>query len=97
MLRVIKAAQRLGFALDVAADLLEVSQLRAGQRTDAGLQARARVKLDEVEPKLVELTTVRDTLRAALDACCDDQIACGDSPCCPLLFVVSIPVGGLDA
>jgi MerR family mercuric resistance operon transcriptional regulator len=52
--------------LDEAADLLEVSRLRAGQRTDAGLQARARVKLDEVDAKLVELTTVRDTLRAAM-------------------------------
>jgi hypothetical protein len=28
---------------------------------------------------------------------CDDLIACADSPCCPLPFVVSIPVGGLDA
>ena len=61
------------------------------------LQARARVKLAEVDAKLVELTTVRDTLRAALDAGCDDLIACADSPCCPLPFVVSIPVGGLDA
>lgn len=91
--RVIKAAQRL----DEVAYLLEVSRHRAGQRTDAGLQARARVKLAEVDAKLVELTTVRDTLRAALDAGCDDLIACGDSPCCPLPFVVSIPVGGLDA
>jgi DNA-binding transcriptional MerR regulator len=68
VLRVIKAAQRLGFTLDEVADLLEVSHIRAGQRTDAGLQARARVKLAEVDAKLVELTTVRDTLRAALDA-----------------------------
>jgi DNA-binding transcriptional MerR regulator len=97
VLRVIKAAQRLVFTLDEVADLSEVSRLRAGQRTDAGLQARARVKLAEVDAKLVELTTVRDTLRAALDAGCDDLIACGDSPCCPLPFVVSIPVGGLDA
>jgi DNA-binding transcriptional MerR regulator len=55
VLRVIKAAQRRGFTLDEAADLLEVSRLRAGQRTDEGLQARARVKLDEVDAKLVEL------------------------------------------
>jgi DNA-binding transcriptional MerR regulator len=94
VLRVINAAQRLGFTLDEAADLLEVSRLRAGQRTDAGLQARARVKLDEVDAKLVELTTVRDTLRAALDAGCDDLIACGDSPCCPLPFVVSVDSQG---
>ncbi|MEY2458088.1 MAG: hypothetical protein QOK06_3260 [Acidimicrobiaceae bacterium] len=97
VLRVIKVAQRLGFTLDEVTDLLEVSQLRAGRRADAGLQARARVKLAEVDAKLVELTTVRDTLRAALDAGCDDLIACADSPCCPLPFVASIPVGAPDA
>ena len=32
VLRVTKAAQRLGFTLDEVADLLEVSHLRAGQR-----------------------------------------------------------------
>ena len=58
VLRVIKAAQRLGFTLAEVADLLEVSHLRAGARADAGLHARARVKLAEVGAKLVELTTV---------------------------------------
>jgi MerR family mercuric resistance operon transcriptional regulator len=52
VLRVIKAAQRLGFSLDEVADLLEVSALRSGRRADAGLQARARVKLAEVDAKL---------------------------------------------
>ncbi|MCW2563596.1 MAG: Mercuric resistance operon regulatory protein [Mycobacterium sp.] len=93
VLRVIKAAQRLGFTLDEVANLLEVSHLRADGRADAGLQARARVKLAEVDAKLAELTTVRDTLRAALDAGCDDLIACADSPCCPLPFAATIPVG----
>jgi MerR family transcriptional regulator, mercuric resistance operon regulatory protein len=97
VLRVIKAAQRLGFTLDEVADLLEVSHLRADRRADAGLQARARVKLAEVDAKLAELTTVRDTLRAALDAGCDDLIACADSPCCPLPFTATIPVGAPDA
>src|SRR5712671_3871143 len=97
VLRVIKAAQRLGFTLDEVADLLEVSHLRAGRRTDAGLQARARVKLAEVDAKLVELTTVRDTLRAALDAGCDDLITCAENPCCPLPFTATIPIGAPDA
>jgi MerR family mercuric resistance operon transcriptional regulator len=97
VLRVIKAAQRLGFTLEEVADLLEVSQLRAGRRADAGLQARARMKLAEVDAKLAELTTVRDTLRAALDAGCDDLIQCADSPCCPLPFTATIPVGAPDA
>jgi len=97
VLRVIKAAQRLGFTLDEVADLLEVSRLRAGRRADAGLQARARVKLAEVDAKLVELTTVRDTLRATLDAGCDDLITCAESPCCPLPFAATIPIGAPDA
>jgi DNA-binding transcriptional MerR regulator len=97
VLRVIKAAQRMGFTLDEVADLLEVSALRSGRRSDAGLQARARIKLTEIDAKLIELTTVRDTLRAALDAGCDDLIACADSPCCPMLFTATILVGGPDA
>lgn len=96
VLRVIKAAQRMGFTLDEVADLLEVSALRSRRRSDAGLQARARIKLAEVDAKLAELTTVRDTLRAALDAGCDDLIACAESPCCPMPFATKIPLGSLD-
>ncbi len=97
VLRIIKAAQRMGFTLDEVADLLEVGALRPHRRSDAGLQARARIKLAEVDAKLVELTAVRDTLRAALDAGCDDLIACAESPCCPMPFTATIPLGGPDA
>jgi hypothetical protein len=55
------------------------------------------VKLAEVDAKLVELTTVRDTLRAALDAGCDGLIACAESACCPLPFTATIPIGAPDA
>ncbi|WP_280471238.1 MerR family transcriptional regulator [Nocardia cyriacigeorgica] len=85
VLRVIKAAQRLGFTLDEVADLLAATQL-GGHRPEAGLQARATAKLEEVDAKLAELTVVRDTLRAALAAGCDDLLACSDSPCCPVPF-----------
>ncbi|MCW2686540.1 MAG: Mercuric resistance operon regulatory protein [Mycobacterium sp.] len=97
VLRVIKAAQRLGFTLDEVADLLEVSHLRSSRRADAGLQTRAREKLAQVDAKLVELTAIRDTLRAALAAGCDDLIACAESPCCPLPFTATIPIGATDA
>jgi MerR family transcriptional regulator, mercuric resistance operon regulatory protein len=40
VLRVIKAAQRLGFTLDEVADLLRMGQHRHGRTADAGLQAR---------------------------------------------------------
>lgn len=83
-LRIIKAAQRMGFTLDEVADLLEVSTLRARRSADAGLQVRAREKLAEVDAKLADLMTVRDTLLAALDAGCDDLIVCAESPCCPI-------------
>ena len=84
VLRVIKAAQRLGFTLEEVGDLLAATRL--GGRSDAGLQARAAAKLAEVDRKLAELTAVRDTLRAALDAGCDDLLACAEIPCCPLPF-----------
>ncbi|MGN2638973.1 MerR family transcriptional regulator [Nocardia takedensis] len=85
VLRVIKAAQRLGFTLEEVAELLEATRF-GHRRADAGLQARAAAKLAEVDAKLVELTAVRDTLRAALAAGCDDLLACSESPCCPVPF-----------
>jgi MerR family mercuric resistance operon transcriptional regulator len=85
VLRIIKAAQRLGFTLEEVGDLIEATQLR-GRRAEAGLHARATAKLAEVDAKLAELTTVRDTLAAALAAGCDDLLACSESPCCPIPF-----------
>ena len=91
----IKAAQRLGFTLEEVADLLDVgrrshthdSRPRPRRRGgDAGLQQRARVKLAEVEERIADLSTIRDTLRAALDAGCDDLVACAGSDCCPIPF-----------
>ncbi|WP_217441256.1 MerR family transcriptional regulator [Nocardia barduliensis] len=82
VLRMIKAAQRLGYTLDEVADLLDVTHF--GRRlADTGLQARAAAKLAEVD---AELTTVRDTLRAALAAGCDDLNSYSESPCCPVPF-----------
>jgi MerR family mercuric resistance operon transcriptional regulator len=85
VLRLIKAAQRLGFTLDEVADLLAATHLHT-RRADAGLQARAARKLAEVDAKLAELTAVRDALRAALAAGCDDLLSCSESPCCPVPF-----------
>ncbi|MEV3966064.1 MerR family transcriptional regulator [Nocardia sp. NPDC050193] len=85
VLRVIKAAQRLGFSLDEVADLLAATQF-GHCRPDAGLQGRAAAKLAEIDDKLAELTAVRDTLRAALAAGCDDLLACSESPDCPVPF-----------
>ncbi len=88
LLRVIKTAQRLGFTLAEVADLLETGSHHHARRPDAGLQARAAAKLAEVEQKITDLTIIRDTLREAVDAGCDDLIACAGSPCCPLPFAL---------
>ena len=89
-LRIIKAAQRLGFTLEEVAELLEVGRHRhrpRGARSgDAGLQTRAQAKLAEVDERITDLVTIRDNLRAALDAGCDDLIACAGTDCCPIPF-----------
>jgi DNA-binding transcriptional MerR regulator len=85
VLRVIKAAQRLGFTLNEVAELVETGRHRHGRR-DGGLQDRAADKLAEVEAKIADLTVIRESLRAALAAGCDDLTICADTACCPLPF-----------
>ncbi|WP_247657467.1 MerR family DNA-binding protein [Micromonospora sp. U56] len=86
LLRVIKTAQRLGFTLNEVADLLGAGRHQHSGHPDAGLQARAKDKLVEVERKLADLAVIRDTLHAAISAGCDDLVACASSSCCPLPF-----------
>ena len=98
-LRVIKAAQRLGFTLDEVAELLELGRHRHGKRVDAGLQQRAAQKLTEVEERIADLAAIRDRLTAALEAGCDDLLACASAECCPIPFEAitvrpEIPPGG---
>lgn len=85
VLRVIKTAQRLGFTLDEVSGLLAAARHRHGRR-DAGLATGARAKLEEVERRIADLEVIRSALRGALDAGCDDLIACAGEPCCPLPF-----------
>lgn len=81
--RVIKAAQRLGFTLDEVADLIEVGRRR---HRDSGLQTRAAAKLVEVERRIEDLTLIRANLVAAIEAGCDDLHECAGSDCCPIPF-----------
>lgn len=85
-LRVIKAAQRLGFTLNEVAELLEVGRHHHG-RPRPGLQERARVKLDEVEARIADLQAIRSALSEAIDAGCDDLGTCAETACCPIPFV----------
>ena len=80
VVRVIKAAQRLGFSLGEVAELIETG------RPGSGLGQRAAAKLAEVEAKIADLTLIADTLRAALDTGCYDLIECAHEPRCPIPF-----------
>lgn len=84
-LRVIKAAQNLGFTLDEVADLLEAGRHRHG--VGSGLQSRTEAKLAEVDQKMADLQVIRASLIAARDAGCDDLVQCAESDCCPIPFV----------
>jgi DNA-binding transcriptional MerR regulator len=86
VLQVIKAAQRLGFTLGEVADLLAAGSRRRRRGRDAALAERVRDKLAEVERKIADLTIIRDTLREAAAAGCDDPLTCAGEPGCPLPF-----------
>jgi len=91
LLRVIKTAQRLGFTLAEVADLLAAGTHHHG-RTDDGLRLRAEAKLSEIEQKITDLTIIRESLRQAIDAGCDDLMECAGSPQCPLPFTALVPL-----
>lgn len=86
VLRIIKSAQRLGFTLDEVSDLLAAAAHRYGTGRDAGLRDGTRAKLAEVEQKIADLMVIRDTLREAVAAGCDDLVVCASRPGCPLPF-----------
>jgi MerR family transcriptional regulator, mercuric resistance operon regulatory protein len=102
VLRVVKAAQRLGFTLDEVAELLAVGGSRHGQHrphdppaasgrsrrraSGPGLRERAAAKLVEVEARIADLAVIASTLRATLDARCDDLMTCAATDCCPIPF-----------
>jgi len=84
ILRIIKTAQRLGFTLNEVAELVDLGTHRHWRRTDTSLQRRATAKLTEIEAKIADLQVIAASLRAALDAGCDDLATCATTPCCPL-------------
>jgi MerR family mercuric resistance operon transcriptional regulator len=86
VLRIIKAAQRLGFTLDEVAELLEVGRHRHGGHNATGLRTKATAKLAEVESRIEDLHVIRARLASALEAGSDDLLTCAESACCPLPF-----------
>lgn len=83
LLRVVKAAQRLGFTLDEVDELLDAGRRR---HPPPDLQARARDKLAEVDRRMADLARIREGLVRAIDARCDSLTDCTCEDC-PLPFV----------
>jgi DNA-binding transcriptional MerR regulator len=82
VLWVIKAAQPLGITLDEISDLLELGRHATAHPSTPDF-SNARTKLVEVEERIADLTPIRYDLTAAIDASCDDPLACASSQCCP--------------
>lgn len=74
----IKRSRDLGFSLDEVGKLLALWQDR--QRASSDVKALARQHIDELNQKIVELTSLRDTLQDLVDTCQGDH-----RPDCPIL------------
>jgi DNA-binding transcriptional MerR regulator len=75
VIRVVKAAQALGFTLDEVAEMLA---RRAGAATDT-LAERAQAKLAGVHARIAELRDMAESLQAAIDEHCVDLISCAQT------------------
>ena len=74
----IKRSRDLGFSLEEVGKLLALWQDR--QRASSEVKALARQHIDELNQKIVELTSLRDTLQELVDTCQGDH-----RPDCPIL------------
>ena len=77
VLRVIKAAQRLGFTLDEVADLIETDR----RHPSSDLRRRARDKIAEIDARIAALTAIRATLTGVANATCDSLFNCTCAEC----------------
>jgi MerR family mercuric resistance operon transcriptional regulator len=77
LLRFIKQAQHLGFSLEEIRGLLTLSR---GSHCEE-VQCLARQKLCDLEKKMLEIAHMRDTIRALLNECANNE---GESQC-PLI------------
>jgi DNA-binding transcriptional MerR regulator len=82
--KIIKAAQRLGFTL---AEIQELFDLSAHRRGTVELHDRARAKIDEIDGRIARLEAMRADLRAVVAAECDSLSDCSCGLGCPLPFV----------
>jgi DNA-binding transcriptional MerR regulator len=82
--KVIKAAQRLGFTL---AEIQEMFDLSAHRRATGELRARASAKVAEIDGRITRLQAMRADLTAVVAAECDSLTDCSCGLGCPLPFV----------
>ena len=83
--RVIKAAQRLGFTLT---EIQEMFDLSAHRRGTTDLHAMATAKVAEIDERIATLQAMRADLSVVIEAECDSLTDCSCGLGCPLPFVV---------
>jgi DNA-binding transcriptional MerR regulator len=71
--KVIKAAQRLGFTLK---EIHELFELPAERRGSGELRARAAAKITEIDARIARLQAMRTSLSGALAADCESLTDC---------------------
>lgn len=84
LLRVIKAAQALGFTLDEVSTLIDTGSHAHRRRTD--LAALADAKLRQVREKIAALQQIERTLVEVREAGCSDLTMCALEEDCPIPF-----------
>ena len=78
MLRFIKRSRNLGFSVDDVANLLDL--WRNKSRASSDVKAVAMKHIEDVETRIAELQTIRETLKNLTQCCHGD-----DRPDCPIL------------
>ncbi len=81
--KVIKAAQRLGFTL---AEIQEMFDLSSHRRATGELRARATAKVAEIDGRIAHLQAMRADLTAVVAADCDSLTDCSCGLGCPFPF-----------
>ena len=84
LLRVVKAAQALGFSLEEIAELIDVGS--HAHRRRPHLAESANAKLGQVREKIAALQKIEATLQQAINAGCDDLAVCALEENCPIPF-----------
>jgi DNA-binding transcriptional MerR regulator len=91
--KVIKAAQRLGFTL---AEIQEMFDLSAHRRATGELRARATAKVVEIDGRIARLQAMRADLATVIAADCYSLTACSCGLGRPLPFAELSEIGSAD-